>query len=210
MLGPLSANGGLTMTQALLAGSHAINAGIAVPGLTIDQRGIYRPQGAAPDIGAFELQLPPVVLEVERHGFHHQPTTLVVTFSQPMDATRAGSTASYRLVWAGPDERIGTHEDRVIPIVSVTYDAALNAVALRPIRRLPLSRVFRLTIRGEPPSGLTDTAGLYLDGNRTLQQGSNYIERISGKLLVNPPAQSRFQVVRPSLRCRRTGPATAR
>jgi hypothetical protein len=54
LLGPLADNGGPTFTQALLPGSPAIDAGAAVPGVTTDQRGVPRPQGAAPDIGAFE------------------------------------------------------------------------------------------------------------------------------------------------------------
>jgi hypothetical protein len=53
-LGPLAANGGPTQTMALLPGSPAIDAGIVVSGVTTDQRGITRPQGSAPDIGAFE------------------------------------------------------------------------------------------------------------------------------------------------------------
>ncbi len=54
LLGPLADNGGPTLTQALLPGSPAIDAGVAVPGVTTDQRGVPRPQGIAPDIGAFE------------------------------------------------------------------------------------------------------------------------------------------------------------
>jgi hypothetical protein len=55
LLGPLADNGGPTDTEALLAGSPAIDAGdpLACPGT--DQRGVARPQGAACDIGAFEL-----------------------------------------------------------------------------------------------------------------------------------------------------------
>jgi hypothetical protein len=53
-LGPLADNGGPTLTMALLPGSPAIDAGIVVAGITTDQRGVARPQGAAPDIGAFE------------------------------------------------------------------------------------------------------------------------------------------------------------
>jgi hypothetical protein len=55
MLGPLSDNGGPTMTHALLAGSPAINAGDCAGGtITEDQRGVARPQGPACDIGAYE------------------------------------------------------------------------------------------------------------------------------------------------------------
>ncbi len=61
MLGPLAANGGPTMTHALLDGSPAEDGGNPLgcrdPGGTLldtDQRGIVRPQGEACDIGAFE------------------------------------------------------------------------------------------------------------------------------------------------------------
>jgi hypothetical protein len=41
--------------MALLPGSPAIDAGITVSGVSTDQRGVSRSQGAAPDIGAFEF-----------------------------------------------------------------------------------------------------------------------------------------------------------
>jgi hypothetical protein len=58
MLLPLADNGGPTRTHALAAGSPAIDAGNNLAGLVTDQRGspFVRVAGAAPDIGAFELQ----------------------------------------------------------------------------------------------------------------------------------------------------------
>jgi hypothetical protein len=53
-LAPLANYGGSTLTMALLPGSPAIAAGVPVAGLTTDERGIPRPQGVAPDIGAFQ------------------------------------------------------------------------------------------------------------------------------------------------------------
>jgi hypothetical protein len=53
-LGPLADNGGPTLTMALLAGSPAIDAANSVAFPSNDQRGIPRPSGAAPDIGAYE------------------------------------------------------------------------------------------------------------------------------------------------------------
>ena len=68
-LGPLANNGGLTLTCALLPGSPAIDAGVAIPGVTTDQRGVPRPQGHAPDIGAFEVVGPtPTALMVVARG----------------------------------------------------------------------------------------------------------------------------------------------
>ncbi|HEY0178192.1 MAG TPA: choice-of-anchor Q domain-containing protein [Dokdonella sp.] len=57
MLAPLAANGGPTMTHALLPGSPAIDAGNDAAGLDTDQRGpgYARRSGLATDIGAFEV-----------------------------------------------------------------------------------------------------------------------------------------------------------
>ena len=57
LLGPLQDNGGPTFTHALLSGSPAIDAGDPTHSIAFDQRGVTRPQGAHPDIGAFELGL---------------------------------------------------------------------------------------------------------------------------------------------------------
>ena len=53
-LGSLADNGGPTETQALLAGSPAIDAGDDGACPAADQRGVSRPLGAACDIGAYE------------------------------------------------------------------------------------------------------------------------------------------------------------
>ncbi|HEX9000675.1 MAG TPA: choice-of-anchor Q domain-containing protein, partial [Blastocatellia bacterium] len=62
LLAALANNGGPTQTHALNAGSPAINAGTATGAPATDQRGVSRPQGAAVDIGAFELLPNPVVV----------------------------------------------------------------------------------------------------------------------------------------------------
>ena len=58
MLQPLIDNGGPTLTHALAPGSPAIDRGSNTLNLAYDQRGVgyTRVAGAAPDIGAFELQ----------------------------------------------------------------------------------------------------------------------------------------------------------
>src|SRR5439155_20515876 len=63
-LGPLAANGGPARTVALLTGSPALN---AIPSsactVTIDQRGVPRPQGTRCDIGAYERKAEPGPLQ---------------------------------------------------------------------------------------------------------------------------------------------------
>lgn len=56
LLAPLADYGGSTQTMALLPGSPAIDGGVCIAGITGDQRGVTRPQGAACDIGAYESE----------------------------------------------------------------------------------------------------------------------------------------------------------
>lgn len=58
MLAPLADNGGPTQTRALLVGSPAIDAANPLTAPAVDQRGVARPFGAGPDIGAFEYNTP--------------------------------------------------------------------------------------------------------------------------------------------------------
>ncbi len=58
LLGPLQDNGGPTWTHALLAGSPATDAGAVLGASATDERGVSRPQGQRPDIGAFEVVCP--------------------------------------------------------------------------------------------------------------------------------------------------------
>lgn len=67
LLGPLQNNGGPTLTMALSPGSPALNKiparGAGCP--STDQRGVPRPQGTGCDIGAYELQVPPICSALE-------------------------------------------------------------------------------------------------------------------------------------------------
>lgn len=64
-LAPLAANGGPTMTFALLPGSPALDGGAVFAGVDTDQRGFLRNRdgnavaGALPDLGAYEAQVAP-------------------------------------------------------------------------------------------------------------------------------------------------------
>jgi hypothetical protein len=72
LLLPLADNGGPTRTHALDPASPAIDAGVSAKGLDFDQRGagFERVSGAAPDIGAFEVQqLSPDAMFAD--GFDH-------------------------------------------------------------------------------------------------------------------------------------------
>ena len=95
-LGPLADNGGPTLTMALLPDSPAIDAGISVPGVDTDQRGVARPQGPAPDLGAFEVALPktpPTILVNDGHfGFNSETFGFNVSGSAGAVVVIEGST----------------------------------------------------------------------------------------------------------------------
>ena len=94
LLGPLADHGGPTFTHALLPGSPAIDAGIAVAGLTADQRGIPRPRGFAPDIGAFEFAVPFAATLSAVTGTAGVPVT--ATFATFTAASAAATAADFR------------------------------------------------------------------------------------------------------------------
>lgn len=60
-LADMADNGGRTLTMALYVGSPAIDAADPAATPVTDQRGVVRPVGPAPDIGAFEYGLPAVL-----------------------------------------------------------------------------------------------------------------------------------------------------
>ncbi len=120
----------------------------------------------------------PQVLLVQRYGVHMNPTTIVLTFDQPLNPTLADNVNEYRLL---------DPQGHVVPISSAVYDAATDTVTLHPRNRINLHRTYRLTVVGVGPNGLTDSSGLLLDGKKSGQPGSNYVTTINGRNLVLPP-----------------------
>ncbi len=96
MLGPLANNGGDTFTQALLAGSPAIDAALPSDAPATDQRGVARPLGATADIGAYEYDPPLVAVSVTPDGgqsLSHLPSN-GTPYSATFTVTNTGNGAS--------------------------------------------------------------------------------------------------------------------
>jgi hypothetical protein len=117
----LEDNGGPTKTLALEDGAEAINAANPNAFPATDQRGVKRPQGDAPDVGAFEVEVDLAVIE-PRLTFGGKPSTIY----QPRNVMRMGkliappeySVANRRIVLFSRTE--GT---RFTPIRATTTDA---------------------------------------------------------------------------------------
>ena len=125
-----------------------------------------------------ESPVPPppslTVVELQRLGFHLRPTLILLRFSEPLDPGRARDLANYRLIWAGPDRRLGTADDRTIRLRSAIYDAETRAVVLAPRWRLPLRFTYGITVNGRPPSGLTSSLGAFLGGAGSDRPGTDF------------------------------------
>jgi Ca2+-binding RTX toxin-like protein len=101
LLGPLQDNGGPTFTHALLEGSPALEKGVAVDTLLLDQHGRPRMQGFFPDIGAVEKTVDVIMRSLQSDGRlsltvqyeivgRNLPSLTIGFFSSP-SSTRADS-----------------------------------------------------------------------------------------------------------------------
>jgi len=115
----------------------------------------------------------PVVTDLERVGVHYDPTVLVISFSQPLDPSTAEDLNNYALVHPGRDGRLGTRDDRPIPLAWVSYDSMNQTVVLAPRPRLALRGRYGLLIRNGP-DGVTGRDGQPLDGDGDGQPGGDF------------------------------------
>jgi hypothetical protein len=99
-LGPLQGNGGPLPTQAIGAASPAHDGGAASGCAPTDERGAIRPQGAACDIGAFELA-PPSVATGSASSIGQTSAKLTATELDPGPAATVGFQYGTTTLYAG-------------------------------------------------------------------------------------------------------------
>ena len=181
-LGALADNGGPTQTFALLAGSPAIDAGNST--LTTDQRGFKRPQGRAPDIGAFESSLvrnsapvasPQSIAVTAGQTFNGQLTATdaegdALTFAKASDAANgvvtvnADGSFSYtaNAGFSGDDSFTFTANDGTATSAPATVSISVNAPNQPPtLNNMTYSagrgQAFSAQLQGRDPNGDTLT-----------------------------------------------------
>jgi autotransporter-associated beta strand protein len=125
------------------------------------------------------------VRSLARFGFHGQPTSLVLTFSAPLDVTRSQDVKNYRIVTLGGQGKDGGLVGHVTPVRAAVYDPSTFTVTLHPAQRLDLHNFYRLTVSGTLADGLTSSNGLPLAGQGAML-GTNYVRAFSGKILAGP------------------------
>jgi uncharacterized repeat protein (TIGR01451 family) len=159
--------------SSLSAGTHTI---------TADYSGdINFAPGASNPLTQVVSTLPvegPTVTSLKRFGFHARPTILVLVFDEPLDPASAQNHHDYRIVTVR-----GSH--RAIRIKSALCDAATGTVTLRPVHRLNLHNLFRLTVVGPGTSELTGSSDRLPDSPDTAgHPTSSFVTIISAADLV--------------------------
>jgi Bacterial Ig-like domain len=119
----------------------------------------------------------PTVLAVQRFGFHSRPTSLVLTFNEPLNSITAENTASYTIV--------GPH-GRGVAVNAAVYDPATQTVTLTPSRRLNLHHTYRLIVNGTGPNAVLDTLGLPLNATGFGRPGSDFVTTVTIANWVRP------------------------
>jgi len=137
-------------------------------------------QVSAPNHGGPPPVDGPTVVSLDRFGIHMQPTRLVLTFNDGLDPASAENMANYKIV---------DPSGRPVAIDSVTFDAALNTVTIRPKTRINIHHTYRLTVLGTGPGGVRDAEGRLLDGANTGVPGSNYVGSLTWNSVMWTPAE---------------------
>jgi hypothetical protein len=117
----------------------------------------------------------PTVISVQRFGFHSDPTRIVLGFSTGLDPIPAQDIHNYSIVGPGGQS---------IAVVKAAYSPQSNTVVLSLHSRLNLHLIYRLTVNGSSPGGVTDTFGTLLDGAANGLPGSNFATNITASDLV--------------------------
>ena len=181
-LGPLASNGGLTQTHALLVGSPAIDAGTVLgaesQATARDQRGVPRPQGVAPDIGAFEVATNFLFVNSEADSVDINPGDGIVADAQGRATLRAAimesnaragvqtiviAAGTYRLA-AGADEAVGIAGDLDITAPAILIGAGSGETIVEGNG----DRVFDL----HPSAGSVTIVGLQVRGGGSSDNGA--------------------------------------
>ncbi len=113
----------------------------------------------------------------------HKPAVpvIVIGFSDGLNAAEASSIGEYQLIVAGKKKSFTAKNAKKLPLASAVYNAANNTVTLTTKKKLVLNKLMELVVDANPPAGLQDTSGRYIDGNGDGQPGGNGVAVLKGK-----------------------------
>jgi uncharacterized repeat protein (TIGR01451 family) len=119
----------------------------------------------------------PRLIGVRRFGIHAMPTTVVLTFSNPLEPA-IRQLRNYRIT-----SRSGAR----VSIQSAVYNQVAQTLTLHPSQRLNIHHPYQLTISGEAAGHLKEGFSRELAGQVKAQPGSEFAIRLTWRQLVLPP-----------------------
>jgi parallel beta-helix repeat protein len=170
LLAPLGNYGGPTQTIALLPGSSAIDAGntaLVPAGITTDQRGFARIVDGTVDIGAFEHQSVPLVVNTTGDGIDVPPGTLSLRGAVDLaDLVPGGATITFDPTVFATGQTITLTQGQLDLSNTSGTEAITGPAAGVTVSAGGLSRVFQVD------SGVTATfSALTISGGSTTGSG---------------------------------------
>ena len=127
------------------------------------QRSHHR-DGQRPDDPADSHQRGPRLTGVKRYGFHAMPTTVVLTFDQPLDPGSAEDVRNYVIV---------DPSGHRIRINRAVLDPTRLTVTLHPAQRISIHHPYQLIVNGAGPGAVSNMSGQPLDSEDAGQPGSS-------------------------------------
>ena len=112
---------------------------------------------------------PPLVTitSVQLSQKKHKVRGITVDFSGAVNASEASNLATYVLTTAGKHGSFVAKGAKSIRLKSAVYNAALHEVMLTPRQPFALTKPVELKVKGQPPGGLQDTLGRFIDGDNS-------------------------------------------
>ena len=105
-------------------------------------------------------------------------TGIILTFSGVLDVARAQNLKNYTLVSAGRDGKLGTRDDVKVTLKKAVYNSVAHTVTLTMSGKLASNIPCQLTVlASNQATGLIDSRGKLIDGNRDGIPGGDYVGR---------------------------------
>ncbi len=178
---PLKNAGVLSSNPTVVVGLTSASSGVIISNPSTATVSILN-AGVSPLNGG-QPATPPVTLErvTPMKNKRHQITEIVLQFSGGLNAAEASNIAEYSLVQVGKHGSYIGKGAKAVKLSSAVYNASNDTVILTPKRKVTIKKSAELVINGLPPSGIEDTFGRLIDGNRNGNAGSNAVSILTKK-----------------------------
>ena len=118
---------------------------------------------------------PPQVTSVQQVNLSRR-TSLLVSFSEPLNPRSATNLATYTLI----PMQTGRHQPPLPRVIAAATDASARMVTLTLSRKIKPGQLYQLQVNGGLLNGLTSQSGTLLAGAGNGKAGTNYAIVISG------------------------------